>query len=280
MTNKDEVSTRELEALFVDPLERMHRIVERGELSLEARRAELAEVRYALYELSAQATATPSRGQVVLEALPAGLAPPLLRHLIDTTKTIARNCALSIDVGSGTDADNIRNSQELIRKGAYRQQTIYPMDILESDSGRAWVRSWSDAGEEQRVSLVPPSEFAIFDDHAVVAVAEWGNPAADYVLIRDPMVIAAFTTLFDRCFARALPIAQEPVGVDDDAELVRLLELGLKDESIARYLGCSLRTVRRRVAQLMDRYGVQTRFQLGVATSQAGLVARDQSEDR
>ena len=44
---------------------------------------------------------------------------------------------------------------------------------------------------------------------------------------------------------------------------MRLLGLGLKDESIARYLGCSLRTVRRRVAALMDRHGVQTRFQLG-----------------
>ncbi len=280
MTNKGEVSTRELEALFVDPLERMRRIVERGELNLEARRAELAEVRYALYELSAKSAATPPRGQVVLEALPADLAPPLLRHLIDTTKTIARNCALSIDVGSGTDAENIRNSQELMRKGTYRQQTIYPIDILDSDNGRAWVRSWADAGEEQRVSLVPPSEFAIFDDHAVVAVAEWGNPAADYVLIRDPMVIAAFTALFDRSFARALPIAQEPLGTDDDAELARLLELGLKDESIARYLGCSLRTVRRRVAELMDRYGVQTRFQLGVAATRAGLVARDQATDR
>lgn len=280
MTNKGEVSTRELEALFVDPLERMRRIVERGELNLEARRAELAEVRYALYELSAKSGATPPRGQVVLEALPADLAPPLLRHLIDTTKTIARNCALSIDVGSGTDAENIRNSQELMRKGTYRQQTIYPIDILDSDNGRAWVRSWADAGEEQRVSLVPPSEFAIFDDHAVVAVAEWGNPAADYVLIRDPMVIAAFTALFDRSFARALPIAQEPLGTDDDAELARLLELGLKDESIARYLGCSLRTVRRRVAELMDRYGVQTRFQLGVAATRAGLVARDQATDR
>ena len=280
MTKKDKVSTRELEALFVDPLERMRRIVERGELSLEARRAELAEVRYALYELSTWSTETQSRGQVVLEALPADVAPPLLRHLIDTTKTIARNCALSIDVGSGTDADNIRNSQELMRKGTYRQQTIYPMDILDSDSGRAWVRSWADAGEEQRVSLVPPSEFAIFDDHAVVAVAEWGNPAADYVLIRDPMVISAFTALFDRSFARALPIAQETLGTDDDAELARLLELGLKDESIARYLGCSLRTVRRRVAELMDRYGVQTRFQLGVAAARAGLVARDQSTDR
>jgi DNA-binding NarL/FixJ family response regulator len=37
----------------------------------------------------------------------------------------------------------------------------------------------------------------------------------------------------------------------------------MKDEAIARYLGVSLRTVRRRVARLMAVNGVDTRFQLG-----------------
>jgi DNA-binding NarL/FixJ family response regulator len=39
----------------------------------------------------------------------------------------------------------------------------------------------------------------------------------------------------------------------------------MKDEAIARYLGVSLRTVRRRVAHLMAVNGVDTRFQLGWA---------------
>jgi DNA-binding NarL/FixJ family response regulator len=56
-----------------------------------------------------------------------------------------------------------------------------------------------------------------------------------------------------------------PTGRDRtaDAKLVELLELGMKDEAIARYLGVSLRTVRRRVASLMSVNGVDTRFQLG-----------------
>ena len=47
--------------------------------------------------------------------------------------------------------------------------------------------------------------------------------------------------------------------------MLRLLVAGLKDEAIARYLGCSLRTVRRRVAGLMEHYGADTRFQLGAS---------------
>ena len=81
-------------------------------------------------------------------------------------------------------------------------------------------------------------------------MGEWGNPESDYVVVRDPMVIAAFIQLFDRAFDRrpargAATRTQE----DEDQRLLKLLGLGLKDESIARYLGCSLRTVRRRVAR-------------------------------
>jgi DNA-binding NarL/FixJ family response regulator len=111
-------------------------------------------------------------------------------------------------------------------------------------------------------------------------VATWGDPAADYVLIREPMIVAAFTSLFDRAFDRALPVADGADLGDLDRRLLRLLGLGLKDESIARYLGCSLRTVRRRVAHLMDVHGAQTRFQLGLAVAREGLVEGPAVRDR
>ena len=154
------------------------------------------------------------------------------------------------------------------------------MDIMDTEPGRSWVRSFAAAGEEQRLSLSPPSEFAIFDEHTLVAVGEWGNPESDYVVVRDPMVIAAFIQLFDRAFDRALPVARDEAQDDDDQRLLKLLGLGLKDESIARYLGCSLRTVRRRVAGLMAGHGVQTRFQLGMAASASGLGSPAVGGDR
>ena len=44
------------------------------------------------------------------------------------------------------------------------------------------------------------------------------------------------------------------------------------EDPIARYLGWGLRTVRRRVAKLMDDLGAETRFQLGVAAQSRGLL--------
>jgi hypothetical protein len=210
------------------------------------------------------------------------MAAPLLRYLIEHTTDLSRVCTMVIDVGAGVEQENLRLNQDLLAEGRFRQRTIYPMDIMDTEPGRAWVRSFAEAGEEQRLSLVPPSEFAIFDEHTLVAVGEWGNPASEYVMVRDPMVIAAFIQLFDRAFERALPMVREhgTDADDDDQRLLKLLGLGLKDESIARYLGCSLRTVRRRVAALMAAHNVQTRFQLGLATSAGGLGSRPAAADR
>ena len=270
----------EVERLFTEPYDRLMGILERGEEQIEARRAELAEVRYALYQLTAQGGADGLPRTGLAERLRPEMAAPLLRYLIEHTSDLSRVCTMVIDVGAGAEQENFRLNQDLLAQGRFRQRTIYPMDIMETEAGRAWVRSFAAVGEEQRLSLGPPSEFSVFDEHTVVAVAEWGNPASDYVVVRDPMVVAAFIQLFDRAYQRALPVAGEDEEDDDDQRLLKLLGLGLKDESIARYLGCSLRTVRRRVAGLMARHGVQTRFQLGAAASAGGLGSTVDGWDR
>lgn len=280
VTSADANAT-EVERLFTEPYDRLMRILERGEEQIEARRAELAEVRYALYQLTARGGADgPPRAGGVLEPLRPEMAAPLLRYLIEHTTDLSRVCTLMIDVGAGAEQENVRLNQDLLAQGRFRQRTLYPMDIMETATGRAWVRSFAAVGEEQRLSLTPPSEFAIFDEHTLVAVAEWGNPESSYVVVRDPMIVAAFIQLFDRAYDRALPVTPDDEEGDDDQRLLKLLGLGLKDESIARYLGCSLRTVRRRVAGLMARHGVQTRFQLGVAASTGGLGSPAGDGDR
>jgi DNA-binding CsgD family transcriptional regulator len=271
----------DVERLFTEPYDRLMGILERGEEQIEARRAELAEVRYALYQLTARGGADgPARTGGVLEPLRPEMAAPLLRYLIEHTVEFARVCTMVIDVGAGAEQENLRLNQDLLAQGRFRQRTIYPMDIMETETGRAWVHSFAAVGEEQRLSLAPPSEFAIFDEHSLVALAEWGNPRSGYVVVRDPMVVAAFIQLFDRAYDRALPVARDDEEADEDQRLLKLLGLGLKDESIARYLGCSLRTVRRRVAGLMARHGVQTRFQLGVAAAAGGLGSPVGDRDR
>jgi len=68
-------------------------------------------------------------------------------------------------------------------------------------------------------------------------------------------------------------VLPEPLGFADEPRLlVRQLASGAKDEQIARTLGLSLRTVRRRVADLMIELGVDTRFQAGAEAVRRGWL--------
>ncbi|MFF7545213.1 hypothetical protein ACFZCU_16550 [Streptomyces canus] len=46
----------------------------------------------------------------------------------------------------------------------------------------------------------------------------------------------------------------------------------MKDEAVARHLGVSLRTLRRRVSELQERLGAASRLQLGMRACQRGWV--------
>lgn len=54
--------------------------------------------------------------------------------------------------------------------------------------------------------------------------------------------------------------------------LAQLLAQGLTDEAIARRLGISDRSVRRRVAEIVDILGARSRFQAGVNAAEAGWL--------
>ncbi|GGP99509.1 hypothetical protein GCM10010249_17110 [Streptomyces roseolilacinus] len=67
--------------------------------------------------------------------------------------------------------------------------------------------------------------------------------------------------------SRACPISE------DDLKLLTLLVTYPSDDPIARHLDVSVRTVRRRIARIMEMLGVQNRFAAGVAAAQLGWVS-------
>jgi len=54
--------------------------------------------------------------------------------------------------------------------------------------------------------------------------------------------------------------------------LLQLMRTGAIDETIARELGVSLRTVHRRITRLQTLLGARSRFQLGVIACEQGWV--------
>ena len=95
------------------------------------------------------------------------------------------------------------------------------------------------------------------------------------LLIRQRGLVEALMLLFELMWDRAAPVAELDRGeARPDLRRLLLLQLadGAKDEQIARTLGLSLRTVRRRIADLLIELGVDSRFQAGVEAVRRGWL--------
>lgn len=77
-------------------------------------------------------------------------------------------------------------------------------------------------------------------------------------------------------------LTMSPVVEDEEAadleptaatqRLLRLMRTGAIDETVARELGVSLRTVHRRITRLQNMLGARSRFQLGVIACERGWI--------
>jgi DNA-binding CsgD family transcriptional regulator len=252
-----------------DPRETISRLIAVEEDRLRRRQADLATARNALVRLHGLGAANdvPAIAPITVE-----VAPTLLRSLLDETQGTVRNVVMRNDVGSGTDQDWMSYNLEVVRAGK-EQRTVYDDSVLDSPAASAEIAEWAAGGERQRILAGVPSEFVVYGDVAVVGPEVWGDPESQYVVVRDRMLVHAFIEVFDRMWAMASPVpTRRTSDVAEDDHLLALLSRGFKDEAIARYLGWSLRTVRRRVARLMDELGAKTRFQLGAEAVRAGRL--------
>lgn len=262
--------------LVEHPRSALERLLGKEEARLDVRRRELVDARASIGRLTAEHhAASTARGSTeakpVWETVSSLMAVSMVEHTLRSTTGMIRNSILSLKVGPGLDDEGVRMRRAAIASGR-EQRAIYSTEALEDPAGRRWAQSLADVGEQQRVSASPPSEFAIFGGDVVLAMAEWGSAESDHIVIRNPMLISAFTTMFDYAWDLAHPMPGVRHDISKDRQLLTLLASGLQDEVIARHLGWGVRTVRRRVAKLMDELGAETRFQLGAAAESRGLL--------
>ncbi|KRF34955.1 helix-turn-helix transcriptional regulator [Nocardioides sp. Soil805] len=154
-----------------------------------------------------------------------------------------------------------------------RSRAIYPIRALSEAPDSLLVRARF--GEQVRViSEVPTRMFILGDAHAVLP-EPLGFADEPRVHVRQRSVVAALTLWFESLWSRAAPVPElEGRSARPDVRrfLLEQLVAGATDEVIARKLGLSLRTVRRRIATLMSDLGVDTRFQAGVEASRRGWI--------
>lgn len=161
-----------------------------------------------------------------------------------------------------------------LRESGRRSRAIYPAAVLEQ--APEVLRTRAEVGELVRVAASLPTRLAIFCGTAVFMTDQWGPDTGRRLIVREGSLVGAVTALFESVWERAIAVpgldteADDPLG--DRRLLLHQLTRGAKDEQIARALGISLRTVRRRVADIMADLGAESRFQAGVEAVRRGWI--------
>ena len=154
-----------------------------------------------------------------------------------------------------------------------RSRAIYPVRALHQAPDA--LRARAQAGEQIRVISDLPTRLIVIGSTHAVLPEPLGFADEPRLLVRQRGVVEAMTLLFELMWERAAVVPDLDLG-EARPELRRFLlqqlAAGARDEQIARTLGISLRTVRRRVAGLLIDLGVDSRFQAGVEAVRRGWL--------
>lgn len=171
---------------------------------------------------------------------------------------------------------------ELLGRGV-RCRVLYDRVGLETPGRLADVEIGIAAGEQARVTDVPTK--LVLSDHprALLPLQHDPDHVETSLIVHDPALCDALWALFEMYWERAIPLevrdgsAHLP-DVDDapspeERALLPLLTAGLTDRAMAAELGCSERTVRRRLRAMFDRLDATTRTQAGYQAVARGWLA-------
>lgn len=154
---------------------------------------------------------------------------------------------------------------------------LFNHSALADPAGAEHIRMIAAAGALVRISATPlPHETIIVDGRIAILAGSGAGATRDFSVITVPDVIASVRSLVLGAWQAATDLADhlaEHVPQIDEQGLIilRSLSAGQKDETAARQLGLSVRTYRRRVAELMELLGASSRFQAGVRARELGL---------
>lgn len=173
-------------------------------------------------------------------------------------------------------------------------RALFAREALDSPGSLDRISGYLEAGGEARTGPAP-TDLAVLDrsvalvpllsgDHRGEADSSVPGRERSFLLIRRSGLLDVLLALFELLWVRGAPLRTRP-GIPGprgestealsalDAQLLSLLLAGLTDHVIARQLGLSLRTVQRRVRDLMTLAGVDTRVQLGWQAARRGWLA-------
>ncbi|MEV7177020.1 helix-turn-helix transcriptional regulator [Kitasatospora sp. NPDC093679] len=206
-----------------------------------------------------------------------------VRAALEQASAECRSEVLASQPGGGSRQpeamqDALRRDHALLSRGV-RMRTLYHHTARFNGPSQAYVEAAAGLGGEYRTAHELFGRLIVFDrELAFVPLCDgsWGA-----VMVRQESLVAYLCEIFEQAWAQARPFVSaaeeglEQVAQEIDRTILRMLAAGLKDETIARRVGLSLRTARRHIADIMEQLGAESRFQAGYAAARAGLLEED-----
>ena len=186
------------------------------------------------------------------------------RDLATWSQPEARSAIAGRVLSSGTDSFTVRK--------------LWSPLALADEAQRAHLRRLDAAGAQVRISSAPlPHETIILDRRVAILAGPPSPLGREYTVTTSPVLVGGVYSLFAAAWEAATGLAaylrgEVPELAPEAQEILRALGAGLTDEAAARLLGTSLRTYRRRVAELMAALEAGSRFQAGMRAGELGLA--------
>ncbi|GAA5099463.1 LuxR C-terminal-related transcriptional regulator [Nocardia iowensis] len=196
-------------------------------------------------------------------------------------QTAARSCVKVVERGPYLSDLDRERQLFLLKRGrlseGIRYQTLYQDTIYQDPERLRHALSTNASGAQARTLPEPPFKLIISDDEraSLVLHVDERRPDPMGLRITGSPALDLLVKTFDVLWSLAAPISVNPTAeaLDErDRAILTLMGLGATDDTIARRLGMSRRTVVRRTARLLERLGASTRFQAGVQATRRGWL--------
>lgn len=191
-------------------------------------------------------------------------------------------------VNIARDLDTWPGARELARRamredGAARARKLYSPAVLADERDRDALREMAAHGMRIRITTTQLSRGTTFVDRRTMIFTDPVGPAPTargprtYTVSASPALVDGAYALFEAAWESATDLAafldaHQPRIDARTSRVLRALGSGVTDEAAARELGMSLRTYRRRVAELLVTLDAGSRFQAGVRAGRLGLT--------
>jgi DNA-binding CsgD family transcriptional regulator len=200
-----------------------------------------------------------------------------VRHRIAELNAAECHVHLAMNPEPAFDATTVRLASPLDRSLRARGVTLHTLGVPAAD-GDATIeheRQLARLGVQHRVADRLPLKLIVFDHRVALLPLDPLDPTRGALEVDDPDVVHGLVGIFaEQWDAARQPAVAGTVDLDltpREHAMVELLAAGHTDSTTALRVRTSLRTVRYTLRHLMDRLGVENRFQLGLALGTRGV---------